>query len=264
MAFLFASVPDPTATALRFALVGLWFLVLPLVERRRVRRLRAHSDSAGRIAWYRDCAAVSWLVTLACLACGGSHDAFAPGYGAASLGAWLARPAVAAALLCGLLGLFGLQFAAAARCAFDARRRARLAPQLAALRSVLPVARSERRWWLLLSLTAGVTEEIVTRGFLLPDLWRLLGGTPGWPLVAALAGSSLLFAAAHLYQGPAGVVRSGAGGLFMGLLAVLSGGIVVPIVVHVLADAQMLCLYDPARDDPETARRLVEGCPAPL
>jgi membrane protease YdiL (CAAX protease family) len=264
MTSLSASMPDQTATALRFVLVGLWFIVLPLVERRRVLRLRAHSDSAGRIAWYRDGAAVSWLVALACLACAGSHDAFAPGYGAASLGAWLARPAVAAALLGGLLALFALQFAIAARCAFDARRRARLAPRLAALRCVLPVARSERRWWLFVSLTAGITEEIVTRGLLLPDLWRLLGGTPGWPLATALVGSSLLFAVAHLYQGPSGVVRSGAGGLFMGLLAVVSGGILVPIVVHMLADAQMLFLYDPVRDDPETAQRLVDGCPAPL
>jgi membrane protease YdiL (CAAX protease family) len=253
---------DPAATALRLAIVALWFLAQPLLERRRVQRLRARSDCAGRIAWYRDGAAVSWLAALACLACAGSRDAFAPGYGAASLGAWLARPAAGTALLGVLLGFFALQFASAVRCAFDDRRRARLVPQLHSMRCVLPVARAERRWWLFLSLTAGITEEIVARGFLMPDLWRLLGGAPGWPLAAALAGSSLLFAAAHLYQGTAGVVRSGAGGLFMGLLAILSGGVVVPIVVHVLADAQMLFLYDPARDDPAAAKRLVEGCPA--
>jgi membrane protease YdiL (CAAX protease family) len=250
----------------RLAVAAIWLVALPLLTTGIVGRLRAFTSRAIRIrAWSRDMA-ISWAAALACLACAGGLEVFAPGYapfGGQAIGT-LSWHAVRIALLVGLLALFAWQTAGAARCGRDASRRARLAPVMRPLRWMLPASAIERRWWLALSLTAGITEEIVVRGCLLPDLQ---GAGPASPLVhlplwAAWLLSSLVFGFGHLYQGAAGIVRTALGGLFMGALAIASGGIALPIVVHVLADLQTLWIYRPERDDPAEAARLVEGCAA--
>jgi membrane protease YdiL (CAAX protease family) len=257
--------PSPAALeAARLAVCALWLLALPLLTRGLIARLRAFTSRAIRIRVWRRDMAISWAAALACLACAGGLDVFAPGYAdwrGPAVGA-LSWPALRAGLLAVLLALFAWQTFGAARCGLDAARRARLAPALRPLRWMLPASAVERRWWIAVSLTAGITEEIVVRGCLLPDLQGAGVASPlvHLPLWAAWAGSSLAFGFGHLYQGVQGVVRTALAGLFMGALAILSGGLAVPIVVHVLADAQMLCLYRPDRDDPAQAARLVEGC----
>jgi membrane protease YdiL (CAAX protease family) len=84
-----------------------------------------------------------------------------------------------------------------------------------------------------------------------------LGLNAAWML------SSLAFGTAHLYQGLAGVLSSTAAGLALGLAAILTGGLAVPMVLHALLDLQLLAMYRPAIDDPDHASRLMRGCPSP-
>ena len=80
------------------------------------------------------------------------------------------------------------------------------------------------------SVTAGVVEEIVFRGFV---LWYLSFFMALWPAVLV---SSVAFGLAHSYQGFSGIVRTGLIGLAFGALFVFSGSIWLPIVGHILVD----------------------------
>jgi uncharacterized protein len=258
------SISPSVLEAGRLAICALWLVAMPLLSRGVIERLRAFTSREIRIRLWRRDMAISWAAALAALACAGGLKVFAPGYAdfsGTAIGA-LSWPALRAALLAVLLVFFALQVVAMVRCAFDAGRRARMAAVFRSMRWMLPASRIERRWWIAISVTAGITEEIVTRGCLLPDLHGASAASPmlHLPLWAAWALSSLAFGFAHLYQGLQGVARTTLAGLFMGALAILSGGLAVPIVVHVLADALMVFTYRPDQDTPEEAARLVAGC----
>jgi membrane protease YdiL (CAAX protease family) len=66
---------------------------------------------------------------------------------------------------------------------------------------------------LLFGLVIGYREELFFRGYLLTRL-----AEAGVPAALAVAGSTLLFAMGHLYQGPAGFVTALALGAYFGAL----------------------------------------------
>ena len=98
------------------------------------------------------------------------------------------------------------------------------------LRELLPRTPAERRVFLLLSMTAGLAEEVAYRGYVIPALAPLVG-TGG----AAVLGS-VAFGVVHGYQGMLGVVRTAlVGGLLAwGFLA--SGSLWPAILAHASID----------------------------
>ena len=106
----------------------------------------------------------------------------------------------------------------------------------------------ERRVWILLSLSAGLCEEILFRGFLIRFLHE---GALALPIAGALAVSSLCFGLGHAYQGFKGALNGTIAGLCLGLLFLLSGSLVPCIVLHALMDLQMVYVLRPVR--PEAA-----------
>lgn len=95
----------------------------------------------------------------------------------------------------------------------------------------LPHTSGELHSFVGVSITAGIVEEIVYRGFVLWYLGQIM------PLWAAVVVSSVAFGLAHSYQGPAGALRCGLLGLAFGIFYVVTGSIWLPIIAHVLADA---------------------------
>jgi membrane protease YdiL (CAAX protease family) len=110
-----------------------------------------------------------------------------------------------------------------------------------------PATWTERRWWVFVCITAGVCEEIVFRGFLLHYLhvfpWTL-------NLTLALLISSVIFGLNHLYQGAGGVARTAIAGLLFGLLFLLTGNLLLPIIFHGVVDLRLLALLRPPADTP--------------
>ena len=94
----------------------------------------------------------------------------------------------------------------------------------------VPRTREELKSFWRLSVTAGVTEEIIFRGFL---IWYLLHFMPLWLAVVI---SSLVFGLCHSYQGLGGGIKTGLVGLAFALLYVLTGSIWVPIFGHIAWD----------------------------
>lgn len=108
---------------------------------------------------------------------------------------------------------------------------------------LFPATRMERRWWVLVGLTAGICEEFLFRGFLLHYLhsspWQL-------DLTLALLVSSFVFGLQHLYQGAKGVIASAVLGALFGLLFLLSGSLLLPILLHAALDLRLLVILRPA------------------
>ncbi len=94
----------------------------------------------------------------------------------------------------------------------------------------LPQSNRDYNYFVGLSFTAGIVEEIIYRGFL---FWVLSLYMPIW---AAAIVSSIGFGLAHSYQGAGGVVKVIAAGLLFAWIYVATGSIWFPILAHILMD----------------------------
>jgi membrane protease YdiL (CAAX protease family) len=94
-----------------------------------------------------------------------------------------------------------------------------------------PHTRAELAWWLALSVSAGICEEFICRGYL---IWVL---QPALGLWFAAAASLIVFTAAHAYQGAKGLVAVGIAGGLLTLIVLIFGSLVPAMAVHVLVDA---------------------------
>jgi membrane protease YdiL (CAAX protease family) len=99
------------------------------------------------------------------------------------------------------------------------------------MHELLPATRRERILFIGVSLTAGVCEEIVFRGFLIHVLYSATGS-----LAIALLLSSGAFGVAHAYQQPAGALRATLIGLILALPLAIDGSIVPAIIAHAAID----------------------------
>jgi membrane protease YdiL (CAAX protease family) len=97
--------------------------------------------------------------------------------------------------------------------------------------SILPRTNTERLFWVILSITAGICEETGFRGYVLTKLNLFLNN---WYLTVAL--SSLCFGLGHFYQGMGGVILTGIYGLLFCLLFIWRKSLVPGILAHSLQD----------------------------
>jgi len=102
--------------------------------------------------------------------------------------------------------------------------------QIGDLANLAPRTPREDRLFDMVSITAGVCEEILYRGLLLATLVSLVGT---WPAVAI---SSLIFGLGHAYQGISGIAKTGLVGLVLALFTVFSGSLYIAIVLHAVID----------------------------
>ncbi|MBM4397606.1 MAG: CPBP family intramembrane metalloprotease [Deltaproteobacteria bacterium] len=129
------------------------------------------------------------------------------------------------------LGAAGAAVVCAASWVFSTRtRRGR-----ALARDLAVVLRGMPGWAVpIVAASAGVAEEALFRG----AAWTLVDGLAGAP--AALAVTSVLFGAAHglfTRRFAAWSVFALASGLVLGGLRIATGGLLAPVVAHVLIDA---------------------------
>ena len=113
----------------------------------------------------------------------------------------------------------------------SAETRARVRQQFRGVTALMiPRNTLERRLAIAVSLTAGVCEEVLYRGFF---LWYLMSWLPGWIAVAI---SAVVFGIAHLYLGWGGVLKATIAGIIFGAAYLLTGSLWVPIALHAVVD----------------------------
>lgn len=95
-----------------------------------------------------------------------------------------------------------------------------------------PASKQERKYWFFLATTAGITEEIIYRGYL---FFALAFVFPDISIVAILLISTLLFGLGHIYQGTE-AIKPTLIGLLFGVFYLAFGSILPIIVVHAIQD----------------------------
>jgi membrane protease YdiL (CAAX protease family) len=222
-------------------------VLLPLLGRGKMTALRRNPGEMQRKAVYRHGVLSLWAATGAALALGhGWHLLLVR---APSVQAWLDghRHFAGAAVLV-VCFFFLVTTGQGLACVRSAVRRRQVAPAFARLRFLLPVSRAERRWWIVLSLTAGICEELLYRGYLLAFLLGQFHGGVHLGVPVAWGLSALAFGLAHLYQGWRGMLASTAMGLVFGLLAIGTGSLFLPMALHAIIDLQVLWMVRPDLD----------------
>ena len=92
--------------------------------------------------------------------------------------------------------------------------------------------------WLVISwVVGGFAEEMLARGFLLNRFADLFGGGKSAFYLAVIA-QAIIFGLAHGYQGLAGIILTGGVGAILGLVYVLTGRSLWPVIItHGLIDS---------------------------
>lgn len=128
------------------------------------------------------------------------------------------------------------------------KARAAIRKSFGPLEAILPRDGRQLRWALVVSVFAGVFEEIAYRGYLMAWFGVWLGP---W---GALAASSILFGLAHLYQGRLGVLVTAVLGALFGWIYLETGSLLLPILLHAALDlSQMTSAWLVLREEPKDA-----------
>ncbi len=126
----------------------------------------------------------------------------------------------------------------------SAKARASVRRGLGRMEWLLPHDDAELRLFVSLSITAGICEELLFRGFLITYLQGFM------PFTAAIFVQAVFFGFAHAYQGPRGIVSTGLVGAAMGGLYALTGSLWVPMLVHAAIDIGSGVLVHRALSEP--------------
>lgn len=209
--------------------------VAPLLGRWKYRRLvRARTSDPGALTrFYRLSLLTGWSWVVVVLAV----PAVSPRVRAGDLGlAWPSGSGAvwAIAATVALLVLFGATAIAIRRYVQSGKPL----PGQARFAALVPETTAERRVAALVTLTAGISEELLCRGLLIATLV----GVFGLSVLPAAAVAVVMFGLAHLYQGATGVLGTALVGAILTALYLGSGSLLLPILVHIGLDARSLLL----------------------
>lgn len=107
---------------------------------------------------------------------------------------------------------------------------------------LLPSTNKERRWFAVISVSAGISEELLYRGFL---FFYLIQFVPHVNLFGRVVLTGIAFGFAHIYQGWKGVAGTSVFGLIAAGLFVMTGSLLLPIVIHAVNDLRVLLILPP-------------------
>ena len=211
------------------ALAILVAIVYPLLGLRRFRRIEHLPDplpSRTRVRLYWNLLASQWSLvglTVLLLAWGGRSladlgQSFGP------------NPGVTIAATAGLLVLFTVLSVFTTR-QLKRATTSELPRRMRKAGKILPQNDTERSWFVLVALTAGICEEILYRGFLPWFIDGWVGGLGVGYVIAAVA-----FGLGHAYQGRSGVLVTGVLGLLFGALAYSAQSLLPGQVLHAAID----------------------------
>lgn len=209
-----------------FVLLAVFFPIWAAVFGMRQLRRAAWSDlPRARLTLYRRAIAIQWVLTLSLV-----------GYWIARSRSWAELGLVfrvnggALGVLLGLAIVTGFILWQRRHALRDDDALAVVRRQLGRLELMLPHSPHELTWFYRLSVTAGVCEEVLYRGYVIWYLTHFMALIP-----AALVGA-VMFGVAHSYQGPRGMAVTGAVGAFLGGVFLLTGSLYLGMVAHALMD----------------------------
>lgn len=222
-------------------LVGVW-------RHRNLRRTSLH-DGGARVRFYRR----SILIQLLWVFWIGSII-FLSSVSPEALGVdWRVSPSVGLyAIIAGLLIALFVPFALLAEMGTRSGEpdfQSLLEQILEPISAQLPKTLTERRLFAALVVVASSCEETLFRGFLIYYVSESSEGLLNLPVWGTIVASAIVFGMAHLYQGMMGVLSTGLAGTLLATAYVLSGSLLVPIILHTLANLRILAFYRPSNSN---------------
>lgn len=195
---------------------------------KRVMRRIAAGDPDARSRLYRSMMAWQWAYTIGLLCVWVWQDrpfALLGLTAPAGRAAW-----ITAALCIAALAAYATQIRAVLT-STDARAAVRAQLEASGgVQTMTPTTARELKLFLGVSVTAGICEEILARGFM---LWYVSAWLPWWAAIAAVI---VVFGVGHAYQGLRGVLLTGAVGAIALALYLWTGSLAAPIVIHTVID----------------------------
>ena len=216
--------PMPWDILLIFVVLG---VIVPWRGRAKLQHLLAkpHVEAAERISLYCSTIVFQWLATAVA-----AWRAWAHGFTATQLGLAIPKPVTLLVItVSGAVVIVTLQWLNLRRIGRSASPLRR--PLHAMAERILPQSTTELIPFFALSVTAGLCEEFLYRGFATATLSRA-----GLPVGAVILFSSVIFGLAHLYQGRAGLVSTTVLGILFGTSRAALGSLVPAIVWHMGVD----------------------------
>lgn len=212
-------------------LAAVLLVVVPLkgvFDFRRLRGRLVEGRADARLGYYRATFAEEWVLAVAVIVtwvvCGRAFSLLGFSAGA-PVGFWIALAVTV--VVCGLLIV-------QANALFRNPDRLKMAAmQFESVQALVPRTVPETRAFNTLSVTAGIGEELLYRGFLIAYLRSAIPAGGIWPAVFL---SSILFGLAHAYQGPKGIWKTASFGLVMAGIYLLGGTLYLVIVLHAVVD----------------------------
>jgi len=199
----------------------------------RLLKKRLSMDSAARLLFYRTQLLWewSWVVVLVVILIPIPHPLTWLGLTLPNQIGWIIMLAL-------LLGI-GLSIVLLRR---NPGAMATMRRSLEASSALLPTTPTERKWFAVTAITAGICEELLYRGFLmryLPSTFPTLD----WLLVAILSG--VIYGLSRAYQGFKGLTQTALTGFSYAVVYVLSGSLLPAMVFHALAELRTLAFWEP-------------------
>jgi len=219
-------------SGLDIAVLAVIVLLLPIeaeISNRILKPRMERNEPGARLWWYAITFVELWVVTLAIvwiwLARGRAWPSLGIGF-EGSWGSWIAVGVAAAGTGLLVAQAWGLS---RGREALDKARAEMAAAGMDDL-SIMPRTQQEYRATQALSVTAGITEEVIYRGYL---IWAFSLFVHPW-IGAALALAVFVFM--HRYQDAQGLIRVAIMGAILTLLFLVSGSLYPGILLHVAVD----------------------------
>jgi membrane protease YdiL (CAAX protease family) len=108
------------------------------------------------------------------------------------------------------------------------------------LKFLFPITQKEKRVWSLVSISAGITEEIMYRGYL---FYALAIVFPILSLIQILFITTLIFGIGHIYQGKE-VIKSTILGLIFGIFYIVFDSVIPIIIAHIAQDLVVRDIFE--------------------
>jgi membrane protease YdiL (CAAX protease family) len=236
--------------ALVFFIALVWPLYAGLVQFPRLKRGVADGIPGVRSRTYTRAILVQWIVATYALVVWILARRPAGDLGFALVGGW--RLALGVVFVVAAIVFLEMQRRRVTR---DSELQVEFRKKVEHATPVLPTDAKELFLFHLVSVTAGICEELLYRGFL---IWYIAQGL-GFGLIAGVALSSALFGFAHLYQGPKGVLQTGTVGLVLAVVYVATGALWAPMLLHAVVDMSSGILWYQVRE-----RLVRDTAPAPV
>lgn len=216
---------DTVFTLIILFLLAVAFPLLGVRDYRLLLRRTSEGDADARVKFYKGVLKFHWPLTIGLLGwwllSGNSLESIGL-VPVADGRQWVAIGVGAVAILAQVVYL--------ATVSRNADKLTAIKEQLGEMSNLAPQTPTENRLFDMVSITAGVCEEILYRGLLLSTMVSLVGT---WPAVAI---TSFIFGLGHMYQGISGITKTGLVGLVLAWLTVSSGSLFIAIVLHAVVD----------------------------